>query len=109
MGYAYGFSLQPDTHWWQGLLTPLAEETIRETGSRTLALSELMVRAPWRGRGIGRGLHDELLTGRNEERATLLVEPGNTEARGRYARWGWTELGRLRPPGKAPPSFKPCS
>jgi len=74
VGYAYGFPLQPDTGWWNGLLTTLPDHEITETGHRTFALSELMVRVAWRGRGIGRALHDRLLSARREVRATLLVE-----------------------------------
>ncbi len=106
VGYAYGFPLRPGTGWWNGLLTPVADEDIRETGSRTFALSELMVRVPWRCRGIGRALHDKLLWTRVEERATLLVEPDNTDAKERYGRWGWTWLARLRPSWENAPELE---
>lgn len=104
-GYAYGFPLQAGTGWWRGMLTPVADEVIEETGARTFALSELMVRGPWRGRGLGRALHDELLSGRHEERATLLVEPDNATAKAAYARWGWSDLARLRPSWEGAPTF----
>ena len=103
VGYAYGFPLQPDTGWWNGLLTTLPDHEITETGHRTFALSELMVRVVWRGRGIGRALHDRLLSARREVRATLLVEPDNFDAKARYSQWGWTELARLRPSWEAAP------
>jgi GNAT superfamily N-acetyltransferase len=96
-GYAYGFPLQQGTGWWRGLLTGVDPAAIEETGARTFALSELLVRAPWRGRGLGHALHDELLTRRREERATLLVEQDNETALAAYARWGWEEFGKLRP------------
>ncbi len=68
-----------------------------ETGSRTFALCELLVRAPWRGRGLGHALHDEILARRSEDRATLLVEKDNVTALAAYTRWGWAKLGELRP------------
>jgi GNAT superfamily N-acetyltransferase len=95
--YAYGFPLPRESGWWRGLLTPVDPGAIEETGSRTFALSELLVREPWRGRGLGHALHDELLTGRREERATLLVEQDNETALAAYTRWGWEMFGKLRP------------
>lgn len=96
-GYVYGFPLQRGANWWRGLLTAVDPAVVEETGSRTFALCELLVRAPWRGRGAGRALHDEILAGRREERATLLVEQGNETTLSAYARWGWIVLGKLRP------------
>ncbi len=96
VGYVYGFSLSPGTRWWQGMQTPVPDDLLRETGTRTFAISELMVREPWRRRGVGRLLHDTLLAARGEERATLLVRPENAAAR-LYARWGWRKIGELRP------------
>ncbi|MFK8851736.1 hypothetical protein [Streptomyces sp. Ac-502] len=48
--YAYGAPLAAGAPWWGGLLTDVAPDVTEETGSRTYALSELMVRAPWRRR-----------------------------------------------------------
>lgn len=56
-----------------------------ETGNRTFAFSELMVRKLWAGRGIAHALHDELLRTRPETRATLLALPDNTDAYQRTA------------------------
>jgi hypothetical protein len=39
----------------------------------------------------------ELLRGRDEERATLLVRVDNLPAQRAYARWGWQKAGKLRP------------
>jgi GNAT superfamily N-acetyltransferase len=96
-GYAYGFPLPPGTRWWRGLLTPADPAAVEETGSRTFALSELLVRVPWRGRGLGHVLHDEILADRHEERATLLVEQDNGTALAAYIRWGWSMFGKLQP------------
>jgi GNAT superfamily N-acetyltransferase len=97
VGYAYGVPLAPQTRWWQGLREPLPEAMLTETGDRTFALNEIMVREPWRRRGVATRLHDELMAGRDEERATLLVEPSNAPAKSAYLRWGWRVIGQLQP------------
>ena len=102
VGYAYGVPLPARTLWWEGLTEPLPDEVIRETGRRTFALNELMVRQAWRRRGYARQLHDALLAGRPEERATLLVEASNAPARTAYENWGWRQAGQLRPFPDAP-------
>jgi GNAT superfamily N-acetyltransferase len=102
VGYAYGLPLAADTAWWRGLRSTAPDDVRRETGRRTFALNEIMVRAPWRRHGIARGLHDALLGARAEERATLLVDPANTPARTAYLRWGWEVLGTVQPFPDAP-------
>jgi GNAT superfamily N-acetyltransferase len=102
IGYAYGVPLPADTGWWRGLKEQVSGELIGETGDRTFALNEIMVRANWRRRGIARQLHDALMQARPEERATLLVEPRNIPARSAYERWGWRQLGTLQPFPDAP-------
>jgi hypothetical protein len=96
-GYAFGYSLQPNASWWRGLLTPVAPADIEETGTRTFALNEIMVRDPWRGTAAARRIHDELMAGRTEQRATLLVEQGHPKVRRRYEEWGYRWLAALRP------------
>jgi GNAT superfamily N-acetyltransferase len=102
VGYAYGVPLPAGTAWWNGLVDPLPPELIEETGRRTFALNEIMVRQAWRRGGVARRLHDDLMAGRTEERATLLVEQGNAPARTAYRRWGWREIGYLQPFPDAP-------
>ncbi|MCX4736975.1 GNAT family N-acetyltransferase [Streptomyces sp. NBC_01363] len=97
VGYAYGAPLYPASRWWGGLLTDVPAGTITETGTRTYALSELMVRTPWRKTGTARRLHDELLAARPEKRATLLVLKDHPKVRALYESWGWQTLGDLRP------------
>lgn len=97
VGYAYGAPLPADARWWGGLLTEVPAVDIVETGTRTYALSELMVRARWRKTGISRALHDALLGARPEQRATLLVEREHPKVRALYESWGWQWFGGLRP------------
>jgi hypothetical protein len=102
VGYAYGCTLQPDTRWWNGLRTPVPEGAATETGSRTFALSELMVVEEARGSGAAQLIHDELLRDRAEERVTLLVERDHPKVRDRYEAWGYTWFGEVLPFPDAP-------
>lgn len=96
-GVALGYTLPERARWWDGLTTPVDPGLIAETGRRTFALCELMVHPDWQSRGIGRATHDELLTRRPEERATLLVDEDNAPAQHAYAKWGWRKIGKLQP------------
>ncbi|KOG90866.1 GNAT family N-acetyltransferase [Streptomyces varsoviensis] len=96
-GYVYGARLPEGSGWWEGMVPAPGPEFVAESGSRTLAVFELMVRKPWRGTGLARRLHDELLVGRAEERATLLVDPGHPKVRELYEGWGYEVAGRKRP------------
>lgn len=98
IGFAYGYALGPGTTWWDGFVTPVAEDITAEWEGRTFALIDFAVAESWRGQGIGRRLHDKLLSSRKEERATLAMEPAAHEARATYERWGWRIVGRLRGP-----------
>ncbi len=96
VGYASGMPLRPSTSWWRGLTVPLPEDVTAEHPGRTFALTELLVRASWRRQGIGRELHELLLDGRKEERATLTVPPGAVAAQAAFRAWGWRKLARTR-------------
>jgi len=85
------------SRWWSAMLTPLPLEYTAETGTRTLALFELMVRLPWRGTGLAARLHETLLAGRAEERVTLLVDPANVKVKARYESWGYHNVGPQQP------------
>jgi ribosomal protein S18 acetylase RimI-like enzyme len=97
VGQAWGWALDARSRWWEGLEAEPEPGFTTETGRRTFALSEIMVRRGFTGRGVARALHDELLRPRPEERSTLLVRPDNTRAYAAYTRWGWRQVGRLRP------------
>jgi len=95
VGFAYGLTLKPDTKWWQGADQPLPDDLTVERAGRTFAVIDLGVRADRRRRGIGRALLSTLLNGRQEERATLAVQPHATGAQAPSARLGWPTAGRL--------------
>ncbi|MEV4000977.1 GNAT family N-acetyltransferase [Actinomadura sp. NPDC049753] len=97
VGQAFGYALPVNARWWDGLTTPVPDGFTTETGSRTFAFNELMVVPEWQGRGVAHALHDALLGGRSEERATLLVREDNDSAQRAYARWGWRKAGKAQP------------
>ncbi|MGO4616831.1 GNAT family N-acetyltransferase [Nocardia sp. 2YAB30] len=76
-GQAWGWPLTAKTGWWVGLQLDEGDPAAfaAENGSRTFALSEIMVRKEFTGKGMACALHDELLIARREQRATLLVRP----------------------------------
>jgi GNAT superfamily N-acetyltransferase len=104
-GYCFGVTLQPSTPWWQHLLTPLPEDMTTERPGRTLAVVELLVRAPWRRRHIAQTLHDMLLRDRPEQRATLTVLPAAQPSQQAYAKWGWRTVAQKRNPLPGSPVF----
>jgi GNAT superfamily N-acetyltransferase len=104
IGCAAGLPLRPSTSWWRHLTAALPEDIIAERPGRTFALVELMVRASWRRQGIGRYLHDLILRGRAEERATLVVPPAAGPAQTAFQEWGWHRIARTRGPDPGSPA-----
>jgi len=98
VGFAYG---RPDTAAdWNDVTD--ASEDIETFHKNTFGLCEIMVREPWRGTGIARTLHDELMRDRPEARASLLVDETHPRVRATYERWGYRGVGQLRPAEDAP-------
>jgi GNAT superfamily N-acetyltransferase len=93
VGFVFGYSLQPESGWWDGMSPEPPECFTKETGSRTVVLSEIEVRRIWQGRGIGRAVHDAFLSQRAEERATLASNPKAVDTHALYERWGWQKMG----------------
>lgn len=106
VGQAWGWPLTADTRWWSGITSKPPEPNFTaEDGTRTFALSEIMVKQPHTGHGIAHKLHDALLRERAESRATLLAEPDNEAAYRAYVRWGWRKAAELRPDWPGSPTF----
>lgn len=99
VGFAAGLPLRQSTSFWRALTTPLPDEVVTEYPGRTFSLTDLLVRAAWRRQGIGETLHDLLLRGRREERATLVVWPEATAAQQAFQSWGWRKVARTRDSG----------
>jgi len=107
VGFAYGFSVPPDTTRWQGLTNEVPPELTAEWPGRTFLLFDYGVRASMRGRGLGRRLHDSLVGSRNEERATLTVQPTAVDTKRIYEHWGWRQVGQVEGgPTSAAPVFE---
>jgi ribosomal protein S18 acetylase RimI-like enzyme len=104
LGASMGAPLRPATSWWQAVTAPLPDAVTTEHPGRTFALVELMVRGSWRRQGIGRSLHDLVLGGRPEERATLVVPPAATAAQAAFQNWGWHRIARTRGPAPGAPA-----
>jgi ribosomal protein S18 acetylase RimI-like enzyme len=98
IGYAAGMPLRPSTSWWREVTAILPEQVTTEYPGRTFALVELLVRGSWRRQGIGRSLHDLIVVGRPEERATVVVPPTATAAQAAFQNWGWHKIARARNP-----------
>jgi len=105
VGYAFGYALRPGARWWIGLTEDVPDTVTTETGTRTFALNELMVRARWRGTGAARAIHDALVADRPEPRVTLLVDPTHPAVVALYERWGYHVLSPLRPAWSGAPLF----
>jgi GNAT superfamily N-acetyltransferase len=103
VGYAAGMPLRPATSWWKNLTTPLPDGETTEHPGRTFALTDLLVRPSWRRQGIAGSLHELVLRGRAEERATVAVPPAATPAQAAFRQWGWRKAARSRGPGPGSP------
>lgn len=103
VAFASGLPLRPSTSWWRDLTSPPPGDVTAEYPGRTFALTEFLVRASWRRQGIGRALHDLILDGRPEERATVTVPPGAAAAQAAFRAWGWRRIARTRGPGPGIP------
>ena len=105
VGFAFGLPLRPSTDWWRDLTTPLPAEVTTEYPGRTFALTDLVVRAPWRRQRIGETLHDLIMGGRREERSTAIVMSAAGAAQSAGATWGWRKIARKQEPGPGSPLF----
>lgn len=102
VGYAYGNTITSGDRWWTRMAEPMPPEA---TATPALALKELGVRIPWRGTGVARRIHDELVADRPEERVTLMVNPaaGDGKVLALYEAWGYEAVNRVQPSPDAPP------
>jgi hypothetical protein len=75
------------------------------TFSTAASSAPVTVRQAWTGYGFAHALQDELLGGRHEQRATLLVNTNNHRAYDIYRRWGWQQVAQLRPDWENAPLF----
>ncbi|MGW2600015.1 GNAT family N-acetyltransferase [Streptomyces klenkii] len=97
VGCAHGAPLTDATSWWSYVVTPLPAGFTQESGTRTFAVTDLMVRPQWRKTGTAARIHQELLAGRPEERATLLVDSTQPKVQSLYETWGYAPVGHTGP------------
>ncbi|AZS72253.1 GNAT family N-acetyltransferase [Streptomyces lydicus] len=101
VGYAYANTVEPDDRWWARMATPVPG---LYTAAPAVAVKEIGVTTPWRGKGVARLIHDELLAARSEPYATLMVNPaaGEGKVQRLYAGWGYTVIGEVQPSPESP-------
>lgn len=92
VGFSFGYTF-PAGQWWADC-TPPGQEVLDVS---KFAVIELDVRRDFQGRGIGKRLLEELLSGRTEKFATLAATPGSM-AHAMYIRWGWYTVGVFETP-----------
>ena len=106
VGFAYGFTVPPETKRWSNLTKTVSPELTQEWPGRTFLLFDFAVQAAYRGFGIGRKLHDVLLGSRSEERASLSVEPPAVDTKAIHEHWGWRKVAQsIGGPTAAAPMF----
>lgn len=101
VGYAYGNTVEAGDLWWKRIGNDLDAEYTR---TPTLALREIGVTVPFRGTGLARRIHDELLAGREDHYASLMVNPaaGDGKVQRVYESWGYEAIGPVQPSPDSP-------
>lgn len=90
IGFAYGAPAVVGREWWRPHWVPESGET------GTFHVSELAVLPRARKTGAGQRLHDELLRGRQEMLAALLVDTTHVRMVAHYQQWGYLGVGAER-------------
>ncbi|MFJ2441060.1 MULTISPECIES: GNAT family N-acetyltransferase [unclassified Streptomyces] len=103
VGYVHGATLPADKPWWISL------GDRRPTGLRELAdagqvfwLRELMVLPEVQNQGLGRKIHDTVITGRVEQVTALTCIVDNQPAHDAYLHWGYTVMGQIKHAPESP-------
>jgi GNAT superfamily N-acetyltransferase len=97
IGFSYGAPSTPLKEWWREHWSPGESQ---ETS--TFSVSELMVLPDWRKTGQGLALHEQLLAGRPEALAVLLVDTSHPKVMDLYTSWGYRQVGESRPFADSP-------
>ncbi|MFJ2217663.1 GNAT family N-acetyltransferase [Streptomyces sp. NPDC101062] len=103
IGYVHGATLPPDKPWWTGLedRRPGDLQNKADDG-QVFWLRELMVLPDHTNRGLGRQLHDAVITGRAENVTALTCITDNQPAHDAYLRWGYTVMGQIKHAPESP-------
>jgi ribosomal protein S18 acetylase RimI-like enzyme len=89
VGFGYGYMLPADTQWWQGSIDPVSSQPTSETGHHRFVILDLGVLPSRRALGIGRAIHDELLSRSGADYAGVALQLEAAEAQRIFRRWGW--------------------
>ncbi|MCC3771722.1 MULTISPECIES: GNAT family N-acetyltransferase [Streptomyces] len=103
VGYVHGVTLTTDRPWWASLTDTLpADAKDAAQAGDMFWLRELMVLPQHTNNGIGRALHNEMISGRAEPWTTLTCIIDNEPARSAYPRWGYEVIGRIKHAPESP-------
>lgn len=93
VGFAYGYRGAYGQWWTEHVARSLTPEQRADwLDVPHYEVVELHVHPLWQRRGIGTALLDALLAGQPYDRVVLSTQAGSRQARGFYAKNGWTEL-----------------
>ena len=97
IGYAFGSPRDNAAGAWQLVKTALPDFPVPDENEPIYIFREFAVHPEHQGKGYGRQLHDELLRGRPERLARLVVRVDNVQATGAYLSWGWWKIASDQP------------
>ncbi len=92
VGFAYGFTGEPGDGWWDLVAERLSDDEVEAWLMDCFAFAELAVIPSACRQGIGRQLHDTLLSGLRHRTAVLSTLQGETPAMRLYHKRGWIVL-----------------
>jgi GNAT superfamily N-acetyltransferase len=97
-GYIYGFAIRSGSPLWETVfLSPDPRHAVDDWIYPVTFVSELLVSAHYRRRGIAQTLHNQFIAMRTEPKAVLLAHPEAMAAQSAYKAWGWYRVGAGRP------------
>lgn len=88
-GYAYGYVGRPSQWWYDIVSADLTEPEKEEWMSDYFEFVELGVLKQFRNMGLGKQLHDSLLSGSTSRTALLSTQVANSNAISLYRKSGW--------------------
>lgn len=92
VGIAYGYVGRPGQWWHDQVSASMPRELADVWLAHSFEVCELHVLPSHQGRGLGRALLDDLLTGTGARTGVLTTPDRETRARGFYRAAGWVDL-----------------
>ncbi|MFD8965100.1 GNAT family N-acetyltransferase [Streptomyces sp. NPDC059568] len=103
IGYVHGATLPADKPWWISLEDCRPDDLrLKADEGQVFWLRELMVVPEETNQGLGRQLHDTIITGRSESATALTCITDNQPAHDAYLRWGYTVMGQIKHAPESP-------